>query len=98
MDDGYESQESVFYWEFTDIEEWCQLKAKIPAICGGVYYGDRKIDCLQALNWWATDMTLQDKIIDLNNFNNDIIDDAIKWFRLDFEDTRYGKGDLSKPK
>ena len=43
-------------------------------------------------------MTLQDKIIDLNNFNNDIIDDSIKWFRLDFEDTRDVKGELRYPK
>ena len=55
VDDGYDSQESVLYWKFTDIKEWCQIKANIPAICSGVYYGDRKIKCLQALAWWVTD-------------------------------------------
>ena len=77
VDDGYYSQESVLYWEFSDIKEWCQLKSKIPASRGGVYYGDRKIKYLQALAWWMTDLTLRGKIIDLNNFKTDIIDDAI---------------------
>ena len=43
VDDGYGSQESVLYRKFTDIREWCQLKAKILAIRSGVSYGDRKI-------------------------------------------------------
>ena len=43
-------------------------------------------------------MKLCGKIIDLNNFKTDIIDDAIEEYRIDFEDTRYGKGDMSKPK
>ena len=49
VEDGYDSQESVLCWTFTDIKEWCQLKAKFPEICGWVSYGDRKINCLQAL-------------------------------------------------
>ena len=36
--DGYDSQESVLNWKFTDIKEWCQLKANIPAIHSGVSY------------------------------------------------------------
>ena len=44
--DGYDIQESVLYWKFTDINEWCQLKSNIPAICGGLSYGDRRIKCL----------------------------------------------------
>ena len=44
VDDGYDSQESFLYWKFTDIKEWCQLKANIPEIHGGVSYGDRKIN------------------------------------------------------
>ena len=43
-------------------------------------------------------MTLWGKIIDINNFMTDIIDNAIEDSRLDFEDTRDGKGELSKPK
>ena len=49
VDDGYDSQESVLYWKFTDIKEWCQLKAKISVIRSEVSYGDRKIKLLQAL-------------------------------------------------
>ena len=40
----------------------------------------------------------QGKIIDLNNFETDILADAIEDSQIYFEDTRYGKGDLSKPK
>ena len=43
-------------------------------------------------------MTLWGKIIDINNFKTDILADVIEEPRLDFEDTRYGKGELSKPK
>ena len=43
-------------------------------------------------------LTLQCKIIDLNHFKTDILDDATEESRLDFEDTRYGKGELSNPK
>ena len=43
-------------------------------------------------------MTLWGKIIDLNNFKTGILDDAIQYSRLDFEETRDGKGEMSKPK
>ena len=75
-----------------------QLKSKIPASCGGVYYGDRKIKCLKALDWQATDVTLRSKIINVNNFKTDIIADAVEDYWIDFEDIRYGKGETSKPK
>ena len=58
VDDGYDSQESVIYWKFTSIKEWCQITSKIPAIRGGVYCGDRKIKCLQALACWVTYLKL----------------------------------------
>ena len=45
-----------------------------------------------------TDLTLQGKIIDLNKSKTDILADAIEESRLDFEDTRDGKGELIKPK
>ena len=65
---------------------------------GGVSYGYKKINSLQELVWCVTDLTLEGKIIDLNNFNTDILADYIEESWLDFEDTRYGKGDMSKPK
>ena len=45
-----------------------------------------------------TDLTVQDKIIDLNNFKTDIFAYAIEDSRVHFEDTGYGKGELSNPK
>ena len=42
----------------------------------------------------VTDLTLWGKIIDLNNFKTDIIDDAIEEFRLTFEKTSYVIGGL----
>ena len=98
VDDAYASQELVLYRRFTDIKEWCQLKANIPAIRGGVAYVDRKIKLLQALDWWVKHLMLRGKIIDLNNFNTDILADAIEKSGIDFEDTRDGKRDLSNPK
>ena len=98
VDNGYENQESVLYWKFTDINKWCHLKANIPVSCGGIYFVDRRIKCLQALAWWVTGLMLRGKIIDMNNLKTDILADAIEESRLDFEDTRHGKGDLSNPK
>ena len=38
VDDGYDSQEPVLYWKFTDIKEWYQLKFNIPARFGGISF------------------------------------------------------------
>ena len=98
MGDGYDSQESVIYWKFTDITEWCKLKYNIHAIRSGVSYGDRRIKWLQALAWWLIDLTLRGNIIDLNNFKTDILSDSIEESRIDFKDTRDVKGELENPK
>ena len=98
VDNGYDIQESVPDWKYIYIKKWCQLKAKIPTSRGGVSYVDRKINCLQLLAWWVTDLTLRGKSIDLNNFKTGILADAIDESRVDFEDTRYGKGEPRKPK
>ena len=45
-----------------------------------------------------TDLILRGKIININDFNTDIIADAIEESWFDFEDTRDRKEDLSKPK
>ena len=45
-----------------------------------------------------TDLTLRGKIIDLNNFMNYILADATEESQIYFEDTRDGKGELSKTK
>ena len=57
-EDGYGTTYTILYWKFTDIRDWCQLKAKLPVSCGGLYSGDRKIKCLQSLACWMTDLTL----------------------------------------
>ena len=43
-------------------------------------------------------MTLWGKIIDINKFKTDILADAIEESQIYFGDTRYGKGELRKPK
>ena len=43
-----------------------------------------------------TDLTLRGKIIYIKNCKTDIIADAIEESRIDFEDIRYGKGELRK--
>ena len=98
VDSGYDIQYLVLYWKFTDIKDWYQLKSMIPANSGGIYDGDRKIKGLQALDCWVTNLTLQCKIIDLNRFKTETLAYAIEESWLDFEDTRYGKGELSNPK
>ena len=45
-EDVNDTQDAVLYWKFTEIKEFCQLKANIPANPGGIYFGDRKIKCL----------------------------------------------------
>ena len=42
VDYGYDIQESVLYWKFSYIKEWCQIKDKTHESPGGVSYGDRK--------------------------------------------------------
>ena len=98
VDNGYDSQDSVFYWKFIDVKEWCQIISKIPASRNGVSYGNRKINCLQALACWGTYSTLRSKIIDLKNFKTGILADAIEESQLDLSGTRDGKGGLRKPK
>ena len=65
---------------------------------GGVSFVDRKIKCLQALDWWVADLTLQCKYIHFNNFKSYVLSDAIEDSWIKSEDNRYGNGDLSKPK
>ena len=60
--DGYDTQNTVLYWNFTDIIEWCKLKANIPVIRVGIYFGDNKINYLKELTWWGAYLTLQGEI------------------------------------
>ena len=64
---------------------------------GSIYFVDSKIKCLQALSCWVMSLTLQVTNIDLNQFNSDVLSDAIKESWIHFEDIRNGKGGMSKP-
>ena len=74
------------------------MKSNIPARCGGIFLGDRKIKCLQVLDWWVAYLTMRGKYIYLNNFKSYVLSDVIEDPQLEFEDTRYGKRELSNPK
>ena len=67
-------------------------------IRGSISFEYRKIKCLQALDWWVTNLTLQGKNIDLNNYKSDFMSNMIEEYQLNFEDTRDVKGGLSNPK
>ena len=43
-------------------------------------------------------MTLRGKIVNIDNFKTDILADAIEEYWIDFEETRYGNGELIKTK
>ena len=58
----YDTQYVVLYWQFSEIKEWRQSKANIPVSCGGIYFGARKVKCLQELAWWVTDLMMRGKI------------------------------------
>ena len=45
---------------------------------GGISFGYIKINFLQALAWWVTDLTLQGKNVDLNNFKSDALSNVIE--------------------
>ena len=48
--------------------------------------------------WWVIYLTLRGKIIDLNNFKTDILDDAIDQSRIESEYTRYVERELINTK
>ena len=88
MEDGYVTTDISLYWNFSDIRDWCQLKAMIAVGRGGLSFGERKIKCIQALDWWIIYLTLQGKPIERNNFKSDILSDAIEESQLDYGYTR----------
>ena len=92
VDNGYEIQESFIYWKFTYIKDWYQFKSETHASRGGASYGDRNINCLQELDWWVIDLMLGGKMININNFNNDIISDAIEESWIDLNTQEMEKG------
>ena len=61
-EDGYDTQYTVLYWNFSKMIEWCQFRDNIHVRHSGIYFEDINIKILLALNWWVTDLTLQGKI------------------------------------
>ena len=58
-DDVYDTIFAIIHWKYEKIREWCTTKSKLTTTRGGSSYGDQKIKFLQALAWWATDLTLR---------------------------------------
>ena len=89
-DDGYDTISTIIHWKYYKIREWYRIKFKFTAIRGGDSYGDQKINCLQALSWWATDLTLRGKQIVSDDFDTTMVAYCIDEAKLDYED---GKND-----
>ena len=66
-DDRYDTISTIIHWKYSEICDWCKTNYKLKTTRGGASNGYRKIKCLQALAWWATDLTLRDKQIVLAN-------------------------------
>ena len=97
VEDGYDTQESVLYWKFIDINEWWHLRYKIHVIYGGISFRDRKIKCLQALAWWLMNLTLLGKNNDLNRFKSDVLFDKVEDSQLKFEKPEMVMGSWLRP-
>ena len=58
-DDGYDIIYTIIHWKYDKIREWCTTKYKMTTNRGVSPYGDQKTKCLQALEWWDTNLTLR---------------------------------------
>ena len=72
--DGYYSIYTIIHWKYDKIREWCTTKSKLTTTLGGAYSGDLKIQCLQVLAWWSTDLTLRSKHIVLDDFDSTLME------------------------
>ena len=74
----YGARETVLYWKFSDIKQWCDLKSKTTMSHGCISFGDINIKCLKVIAWWLTDLILWGKFMELNDFSGDIMSDVIE--------------------
>ena len=81
--DGYYNISNIVHWNYDDIHEWFTTKSKLKTTRGGSSYGDLKIKYIQALAWWATDLTFRGKHIDPSDFYDTIMVDFIDREKLD---------------
>ena len=80
-DDIYDTIYTIIHWKYDKIHEW-----KLTTTRGGDYFGERKTKCLQALAWWANNLTFRGKHIVLANFDATMVTDCIDEAKLDYKD------------
>ena len=61
-------------------------KSKLTTTRGGATYGDIKFKCIPVLAWWATNLTLRGKQIDISDFDATMMAYCIDESNLDYED------------
>ena len=65
-DDRYDMVSTIINWKYEKMRDCFTTKSKLTTPRRGASYGDRKIRCFQALEWWATNLTLRGKNIVLD--------------------------------
>ena len=81
-DDRYDTISTIIHWKYDKICEWCKTKSRLTTTRGGASYGDQKSNFLQALSWWATDLTLKGKHISIVDFDATMMADCIDESKL----------------
>ena len=84
--DRYETISTIIHWKYDKISEWCTTKSNLTTTRWGSNDGDKKINCIQALAWWANNLNLRKKQIDLSDFDATTIEDCIDAAKLDNKD------------
>ena len=84
-DDGYDTISNIIHWKYNNIREWCPNRSNFSTTRGGDPYGDTEIKCIQALEWWATDLTFRGEYINLSDFDATMMVDCIYEAKLDYE-------------
>ena len=95
-DDAYEKRSTIKHWTYDTIREWFTTKSNLTTTRGGDFYGDQKINCLQALAWWATDLTFRGKQTVLDDFDDTMMADCIYEANFEHEDGKKDS-DTKKP-
>ena len=94
--DRYDTIYTTIHFNYDGIREWCTTNSKLTTTRVGSSYVDLKINFLQSLAWWSTNLTLRGKQIVLSDFDATMMADCIYEYKLDYED---GKKDpyIEKP-
>ena len=84
--DGYDTMSTIIHCKFDKIREFCTTRSKLKAPRVRTYDGYQKTNCLQALAWWATNLTLRGKHIVLSDFDTTMTSACIYETKLDYAD------------